>query len=274
MFPSRCGIFRNLLLLQMLAAVADSSLLCCAQVGSVSGHPPGDGSLVNYGPVGVLYTFGKWGFEAVRRKFTETPEEAQQRKARQLEALKAASTDPQLELNRKLWRAAERGDARVAKNLIGVGAQVDSRDTATWYKWTALHHAAIDGHTAVVDVLLEGGATVDIPDWDHWTPLHYAAYQGQPRHVQAAERLLQGGADVYEQTWNGRTALDIANTYRHTHMADLLRDFESQHAHQRGFRPRRNNLDHLGIRKDYESFLGKLAAMTQSPVRKTEAHQG
>ncbi len=144
--------------------------------------------------------------------------------------------------------------------MIKKGADVNSRNNRCWYQWSALHVAAVEGNFDVVDVLIKSGADVNMLDWDQWTPLHYAAYQGMPRHALVAKKLLDAGADVYEETWNGRTALTIAKSYGNEHVADVISQFERDHAVKLGMRRRKNNLDRDGIRKDRDRFLDQLSA--------------
>lgn len=158
----------------------------------------------------------------------------------------------------RLWMAAEAGNAKETRRLIQDGADVNWRDTRSWYWWAPLHVAAVDGHPEVVDALLAGGADVNLQDWDQWTPLHYAAYQGQPKHATVARRLLDAGADVYEETWDGLTALALARRYHCAPTIALLEAFERDEARRRGQRPRRNTVGKDGLRKDREAFLQRL----------------
>jgi len=43
---------------------------------------------------------------------------------------------------------------------------------------TSLHDAAVQGHVEATGVLIDGKATLDVPDCFHETPLHYAARNG------------------------------------------------------------------------------------------------
>ena len=60
---------------------------------------------------------------------------------------------------------------------LSMGAQPDINDNHG--RMSALHHAASNGHTAVVLALLHAGATIEIQDEIGITPLHTALYWGR-----------------------------------------------------------------------------------------------
>lgn len=72
---------------------------------------------------------------------------------------------------------------------------------------TSLVAAAMNGHTAMVDVLLRAGARVDATDRYGYTALHKAANNGYPDIVQ---RLLRAGASPVARTPDGTTPLTHA----------------------------------------------------------------
>ena len=73
---------------------------------------------------------------------------------------------------------------------------------------TALHVAARQGHLAVVRVLLDAGATIDVRDCFGRTPLHDA---GKHYKLEVARELIRWGADIYARDDDGETPLDRAN---------------------------------------------------------------
>jgi ankyrin repeat protein len=77
---------------------------------------------------------------------------------------------------------------------------------------TALHYAAREGHTDVVDTLIRHGARIDEPEANGVRPLLLAI---QNDHAETARFLIEHGADVNADDWYGRTplwaAVDIRN---------------------------------------------------------------
>ena len=90
-----------------------------------------------------------------------------------------------------LHHAADRGDAVLATQLIGNGADVNARDKTGH---TPLHLAAVRGHIPVVRALLTGGADVNAQDTlDGRTALMGAAHKGRNDVIQL---LVDHGADL------------------------------------------------------------------------------
>jgi hypothetical protein len=81
---------------------------------------------------------------------------------------------------------------------------------------TSLHSAACYGNVEMVQVLLNLGADVNIPNENSWTPLNYipvgpAGYDKVPNYRQSlaniAQLLLDRGADINARNDDGRTPL-------------------------------------------------------------------
>ncbi|MDR3285689.1 MAG: ankyrin repeat domain-containing protein [Holosporales bacterium] len=77
------------------------------------------------------------------------------------------------------------------------------------FEWTALHIAAGNGHTQVVDLLIQRGASIDATK-NGITPLHVAAGNGCTKVVNL---LIQKGASINARENEGRTPLYFA-TYK------------------------------------------------------------
>ncbi|XP_011264439.1 ankyrin repeat and death domain-containing protein 1A isoform X1 [Camponotus floridanus] len=85
---------------------------------------------------------------------------------------------------------------------------------------TALHHAAISGHPAVITALANIPRIVlDATDKKGQTPMHYACAE---EHLEAVEVLIGLGVNVDAQDNDGNTPLHVATRTRHTGIAQLL----------------------------------------------------
>lgn len=71
-----------------------------------------------------------------------------------------------------------------------------------------------------INYLLQKGVDPNVCEDDaHITPLHFAA---QNNALEAAQLLITAGADPTHQTKEGDTPLDIAKSYKHKEMINLL----------------------------------------------------
>jgi ankyrin repeat protein len=106
--------------------------------------------------------------------------------------------------------AAMKGDLETVRTLLKGGGDVNA---AQGDGLTALHHAAMRGDDAMVDVLLYAGANHRATTrLGGYTPLHLAARQGQ---AGAIDRLVKAGADANLATLTGATALMLAAASGH-----------------------------------------------------------
>ncbi|KKK13226.1 hypothetical protein ARAM_000553 [Aspergillus rambellii] len=92
-----------------------------------------------------------------------------------------------------VW-AAVHGRLSVVQRMVGMGANIETRDESGW---TPLDLAARNGHYAVVKLLLETGAEDQLYERHRWTPLCAAADGGYTRIVQ-----LLLGADSMSGEFN------------------------------------------------------------------------
>ncbi|XP_060582122.1 caskin-2-like isoform X1 [Ruditapes philippinarum] len=84
---------------------------------------------------------------------------------------------------------------------------------------SGLHQAALMGHTEIMELLLENGATVSLKDNKGMIALHYAAWQGksEPVHI-----LLDWKSPSNEQALGGETPLHLACQHGHFDVVNLL----------------------------------------------------
>jgi ankyrin repeat protein len=135
----------------------------------------------------------------------------------------------------QLIEAARAGDRAAAEAALRDGGNVNARvqvtllDTLLGHhgeadlNYTPLHHAAINGRTEVVALLLSKGADINARTNVGSTPLMLAAQEAQKDVI---EQLIQAGADLKATTENGKSASDFAikrnQTKQYDDIVDLL----------------------------------------------------
>ena len=86
--------------------------------------------------------------------------------------------------------------------------------------WTALKIAAFNGNTKAAELLIDGGADIDLGDPKlEISPLMFAVFHN--KH-ETTKLLLKKGADPNKETIDGRTALSFAASQRNVEMIVLL----------------------------------------------------
>ena len=118
--------------------------------------------------------------------------------------------------------SAGEGDAQAVAAWLDAGGGLDAR-CAELKGVTLLMVAAAAGQGAMVRMLLQRGASVNLQNSTGLTSLMSAAFNGHTTTVQA---LLDAKADASLQAESGGTALMFAEHQKHTAAAQLLR----QHA--------------------------------------------
>jgi hypothetical protein len=89
---------------------------------------------------------------------------------------------------------------------------------------TPLHSAARWGRTAIVRMLLDAGARVDIANDYGQTALHYAI---AAKHTEIVKILLNLSANPNATMKNGMTALQLAEKIDHPEAVELLKSHHS-----------------------------------------------
>lgn len=119
--------------------------------------------------------------------------------------------------NLALIEAAKHGDRESALNALRLGA---GANTVTG-RWTPLFWAAQEGHTEIVDLLLDAGADVNFTDCEGFTPLKQAVGGA---HLDTVEHLLLRGADIHHRCISdgGSTVLHTAAAYGRVDCIRLL----------------------------------------------------
>ncbi|XP_029453236.1 ankyrin repeat and sterile alpha motif domain-containing protein 1B [Rhinatrema bivittatum] len=88
--------------------------------------------------------------------------------------------------------------------------------------YTALHHAALNGHKNVVLKLLQYEASANVADHKGCFPLHLAAWRGDADIVKILIYQGPSHSRVNEQNYENETALHCAAQYGHSDVAALL----------------------------------------------------
>ena len=113
--------------------------------------------------------------------------------------------------------AVRHGYLDVADTLVKLGAPVDRTDA----RITPLVKAVLGDQVEMARFLISKGADVNHVDGNGMTPLLYASSIdfGSPAMI---DMLLKAGARTDMKTKEGKTALDLARQYKHTHLIPAL----------------------------------------------------
>ena len=128
----------------------------------------------------------------------------------EMRLLGTSSTDP-------ISGAVRHGYLDVARVLVDLGAPVDRTDL----RITPLVKAVLGDQVEMARFLISKGADVNHVDTNGMTALLYAASIdfGSPAMI---DMLLKAGARTDTKTKDGKTALDLARQYKHTHLIPSL----------------------------------------------------
>ncbi|KAL8655304.1 MAG: hypothetical protein Q9210_000972 [Variospora velana] len=102
-------------------------------------------------------------------------------------------------------QAARDGSEDIIRKLLVSGADIQAAHTST--RRNALSEASLQGHTKVVDLLIDEGCSLEQADTNGNTALHYACQQG---HLAIAKSLLTHDASIDVLGSAGRSALHFA----------------------------------------------------------------
>lgn len=121
------------------------------------------------------------------------------------------------DLTSNLLVGARDGQTASVRSLIATGqVRLDAQNSRGW---TPLMEAALRDHDAVVRLLIEAGATIDLTNEDGETALHLAAYFGA---TESARALLDGGADPNRGDEFRRTPWTWAEWGKNKALVELL----------------------------------------------------
>ncbi|XP_019763189.1 ankyrin repeat and KH domain-containing protein 1 isoform X1 [Dendroctonus ponderosae] len=123
-----------------------------------------------------------------------------------------------------LMEAAREGHEEMVHLLLGQGANINAQTDET--QETALTLACCGGFTEVSDILLKGGADIEL---GASTPLMESSQEG---HLELVRFLLEYGANVNAVTQTNDTALTYACENGHTDVAELLIQYGADIEHE------------------------------------------
>lgn len=137
-----------------------------------------------------------------------------------------------------LHDAAIAKEHEIVKYLLEAGANPNTRTTQGQ---TPLHYAAMgyyNGGGEIAHTLIQAGAELNARCECNWTALHFAAMYNL---ADAAETLLDAGADRHVVSEEGLTPLQIAIEQCHTEIEALLRTREKIDQARDNLRERNQN---------------------------------
>nr|XP_056722358.1 ankyrin repeat and SAM domain-containing protein 3 [Euleptes europaea] len=130
-----------------------------------------------------------------------------------------AAGHQELDVPLDLHTAASIGQQEVVQACIQCGSlDLNRRNRGGW---TALMYASYIGHGAIVQLLLEAGANLNVPTPEGQTPLMLASSCGNEK---VADLLLQQGAELEMKDIHGWTALFHCTSAGHQQMVKFLLD--------------------------------------------------
>ncbi|OPJ87477.1 caskin-1 isoform B [Patagioenas fasciata monilis] len=116
-----------------------------------------------------------------------------------------------------------RGGVPLSAELLGSAKKVNVNFQDT-DGFSALHHAALNGNTELISLLLEAQAAVDIKDNKGMRPLHYAAWQGKKEPM---KMVLKAGSSVNIPSDEGQIPLHLAAQHGHYDVSEMLLQHQS-----------------------------------------------
>jgi len=141
----------------------------------------------------------------------------------------------QLNLDKELLIASEKGDIEKVRDSIRQGANVNVQGRQGW---TPVFWTIQKNNFNIIELLLDNNADIKVKDNEGWTPLHWAVSLGS---LDIVERLVERGADVNASTADGRTPLDIARDKGYNNIVNYLEEELNKEREKPAQRKRRHH---------------------------------
>ena len=126
----------------------------------------------------------------------------------------------QSRLDRKLFKAASKGDLKGIEEALKAGANIEKKASAFLnYSMAPLNIAALNGYPEALRLLLDKGADINTRDSYGETPLMNAILK---KNIKSATLLLERGADPKAGASAGRSALSMAIANDFTQIANRI----------------------------------------------------
>ncbi len=123
----------------------------------------------------------------------------------------------------KLLDAAGNGNLSKVKILVENGTNINAVDG---WSGTPMMYAAASGHTEIVSYLLDKGVNINARYRLGTTAVMCAAQLG---HLETTKFLVERGADLsIRETYESKTALDLAKEYNRTAVVEYLTKISKQ----------------------------------------------
>lgn len=132
-----------------------------------------------------------------------------------------------------LHHAAAEGSTERTFALLNTGSiNIDQGDVNGW---TPLMLAAFRGHSRVVRILMNRGASVSVGSDSGFTALHSSAQEG---HIAVSTLLVKAGVDLDAADFKGSTPLHVAVANGHWQVVQVLAEAGANpNSHKVGFTP-------------------------------------
>lgn len=142
--------------------------------------------------------------------------------------------------------AALEGKTDIVKYLVGIGADVNTKDREGSIP---LQNAAVKGYLEIVKILVVNGSDVNYKDDNDVTPLHFACMSG---NLDLVKYLVEKGADVISVSKAGREPIFEAAWGGNL---DMIRFLESKGADLKGVNSNGNTPLHFASRNGNIDFI-------------------